>query len=211
MNLLIVRQKFPKNLAAIRKDMKINHFLISSILMLSCHLLPAQSVSFDLKTSPSADFTFNTIEKCVNGIIMPHVLDLNVNVTGSEWDLYVGTTTTGAGTWNVSTTYSTTGIATPPVSILQARIYNPNGTSLTGGGFFALTDIATPTYMIGSISNNPAVSCSDPSPVGTNQPGSYTSDPSCYKFRVDLKLTPGLTYRPGLYTLRVDFILIEDL
>src|SRR3954469_21970331 len=106
--------------------MKINRFLISSILMLSCHLLYAQSVSFDLKTSPSVDFTFNTIDKCVNGIIMPHALDLNVNVSGGEWDLYVGTTTTGAGTWNVSTTYSNTGIATPPVSILQARIYNPN-------------------------------------------------------------------------------------
>jgi len=181
------------------------------MLTFSCQALSAQSVSFDLKTSPSVDFTFNTIEKCINGITMPHALDLNVNVTGGEWDLYIGTTTTGAGTWNLSTSYSSTGIATPPVSILQARVYNPNNTSLTGGGFFPLSDIATPTYMIGSLSNDPSVGCGDPSPVGTNQAGSYTSDPSCYRFRVDLKLTPGLIYRPGLYTLRVDFILIEDL
>jgi hypothetical protein len=171
----------------------------------------AQSVNFELKTSPNVDFTFNTIDKYVNGITVPHALELDVNVTGSQWDLYIGTSTTAAGEWNVLTSYSTTGISPPPSGILQARIYNISNTPQTGAGFFPLTDIASPTYIIGSNGNDPAVNCSDPSPVGTNQPGDYSVDPECYRFKVDLKLVPGMNYRPGLYNMRVDFILIEDL
>lgn len=193
---------------------KKKHFILQTLVVVGILIgmhANGQSVSFDLKTSPNIDFTFNTIDKCVNGIIKPHALDLNVNVTGAQWDLYVGATTTAAGSWNVLTSYSTSGITPPPVNILQARMYNSSSTQLTGGGFFPVNDIATPTYVIGSSANDPGVNCSDPSPVGTNQPGDYTSDPGCYRFRVDLKLVPGLIYRPGFYSLRVDFILIEDL
>ena len=171
----------------------------------------AQSGGFELTTSPNADFIFNTLEKYQNGIVIPHVLTLNVNVSGAQWDLYMGATTTTAGSWNVSATYSNVGISPPPVSILQARVYNLSNTQLTGGGFFPLTDVATPIYLIGSTANDPAVSCGDPVPTGTNVAGDYISSPSCYKFNVDLKVTPGFTYRPGFYTLRVDFYIIEDL
>ena len=171
----------------------------------------AQSVNFDLKTSPNVDFVFNTIDKCVNGIIKPHALELNVNVTGAQWDLYIGSTTTVAGSWNVLSSYSTSGITPPPSNILQVRVYNGSNTPLTGGGFFPISDIGAPTYVIGSAGNDPAVNCADAIPIGTNQPGDYSSDPSCYRFRVDLKLVPGLIYRPGFYSLRVDYVLIEDL
>jgi len=171
----------------------------------------AQSVSFDLKTTPDLEFSFNTIDKYINGITRPNALELNVTATGSEWDLYIGATTTTAGSFNVVSSYSNNGIAQLPVSIVQARVYNTNNTSLTGGGFVPLTDIAAPVYIIGGSSNDAAVNCGDVVPTGTNQPGSYLSDPECYKFKVDLKLVPGLVYRPGLYTLRIDFILIEDL
>ena len=184
---------------------------LSGILLLSTRIAPAQAVAFELKSSPNADFTFNTIEKYVQGITLPHVLELNVNVTGTEWDLYIGTTTSSAGSWNVATSYSNTGISPPPVGLLQARVYNTNLTPQTGTGFFPLTDIGTPTWLIGSTADDPAVSCADVSPVGTNQPGDYLADPSCYRFKVDLKVSPGLTYRPGYYNLRVDFILIPDL
>jgi len=190
--------------------MKINLLFIIGI-MLSTSMVRAQPVNFELTTGPNIDFTFNTIEKYINGIYVSHALDLNVNATGSEWDLYIGTTTTGPGIWNLVTSYSSTGNATPPVGLLQARVYNTSNTTITGTGFFPLTDIATPTYIIGSSADDPAVTCSDPSPIGTNVIGDYLADPSCYKFRVDLKLVPGLTYKPGLYTLRVDFIVIPDL
>jgi hypothetical protein len=173
--------------------------------------IKAQSLSFDAKSSPDLDFTFNSIQKYINGITVAHALELNINAIGSEWDLYIGATTTAAGSFNVINSYSNTGTTPPPVSLIQARIYDSNNTPISGSGFFPLTDIATPTYIIGSSSNDAAVNCGDAVPTGTNTPGSYLTDPECYKFKVDLKLVPGLTYRPGLYTLRIDFIIIEDL
>jgi len=170
--------------------------------------LQAQSVSFALKTSPNIDFVFNTIEKYEQGIVMPSVLTLKVEAVSSEWDLYVGTTTITAGNFDLLNSYSTSGSAAIPVGILKARVYNTSNTSLTGTSFFNLTDIATPTYLIGSSSNDASANCGS---TGTNVSGSYATQPQCYTFKVDLKATPGLTYRAGLYSLRVDFILVQDL
>lgn len=170
-----------------------------------------QTFTFESKSSPDLDFTFNTIDKYINGITVAHALDLNINAIGGEWDLYIGATTTAAGSFNVVSSYSSTGITPPPVSLIQARVYNSNNTPVSGAGFFPLTDIATPVYIIGSNANDPTVNCGDAVPVGTNAPGDYMADPECYKMRVDLKLVPGLNYRPGLYTLRIDFVIIADL
>ena len=168
-----------------------------------------QSLSLDLKTSPRLNFDFNTIDKYINGITVYNVCELNVNVSGMQWDLYVGATTTNAGYWNVNSEYSTTGDY-PPLSIVELRVQNSSKTSLVPG-FFQLTDIASPTYIIGTGSApDVAINCSN---QGTNQPGDYLASPECYKFRVDMKITPGLNpvYRAGNYELRIDYVLIEDL
>jgi len=188
---------------------------INKLLFIVCCLLSAssngQSFTFDLKTSPNIDFTFNTIDKYKTGIIIPHALELKVVAAGGQWDLYMGATVTSTGNWNVISSYSSTGISPPPIGLLQARIYNIKNTEEIGPGFFALTDIAMPTYIIGTAARDTIHNCSDMNPIGTNQPGNYNADPGCYRFNVDLKVNPGFTYRPGLYTLRVDFIIIEDL
>ncbi len=183
------------------------------ILHASFFIIPAngQSVSFELKSTPSIDVTFNTIEKYRTGILLPHALELKVNSIGYQWDLYVAATTTAAGDCNVLSTYSTSGTLPVPVSVVQARIYNTGNTQQSGTSFFPLTDIAMPTYIIGTAGTDSAVSCADSVNLGTNQPGSYTSDPQCYRFNVDLKINPGFNYRPGMYGLRVDFIIIRDL
>lgn len=181
--------------------------LTLSLTLLHFSLL-AQSVSFALKTSPNVSFVFDTIDKYNYGIVLPSFVTLKVETVGTEWDLYVGTTTTTGGVFDVNTTYGTSGISSIPVSILQARVYNASGTSQTGTSFFNLTDIATPVYLIGSAANDPAVACSG---SGTNVAGSYTTQPQCYSFKVDLKATPGLNYKAGFYSLRVDFVLIQDL
>ena len=181
--------------------------LILSFILLHSVVL-AQAVSFALKTSPNVNFVFDSIDKYNNGIVMPSFVTLKVETSGTEWDLYVGTTTTSGGIFDVNTSYGTSGISSIPVTILQARAYNASGTSQTGTSFFNLTDIATPVYMIGSTANDPAVACAS---SGTNVAGSYTTQPQCYTFKVDLKATPGLTYKPGSYSLRVDFVLIQDL
>ena len=169
----------------------------------------AQSGGFELQTSPNVDFIFNTFEKYENGIVIPHALELNINASGAQWDLYMGATTTAAGSWNELSTYSSAGASPIPVNLLQARVYSQGNTQVMGGTFFPLTDVAAPVYIIGSPVDDPGISCGGG--PGTNEAGDYLSAPSCYKFNVDFKLDPGFGYRPGLYTLRVDFYIIEDL
>ncbi len=170
--------------------------------------LAAQSVSFALKTTPNNSFIFDTIEKYQNGIILPNYLTLKVESVGTEWDLYVGTTTGTGGIFDINTAYGTSGNASIPVGILQAKVTNTSNTSQTGSSFFNLTDIAIPRYIIGTSADDAAVACGSP---GANAAGSYTSQPQCYSFKVDLKAVPGLTYKAGSYSLRVDFILVQDL
>ncbi len=167
----------------------------------------AQSVSFALKTSPNITFDFNTIQKYENGITIMNACTLNIEATGTQWDLYVGATTTNIGYWDVTNTYGSTG-SLPTIGILKLQFRNAAATSLVSG-FFSLQDISTPTYIIGtSAAPDAAISCPN---LGTNTAGSYLTNPSCYKFNIDLRITPGFSLRPGLYTLRIDYVIIQDL
>jgi len=192
-----------------RKSRRNMRMLLMLLFALLCELtVNSQSVSFGITSASSnISFDFNTINKYKTGIIQYNAFELNVDVTGTQWDLYVGATTSVSGDFDVSSTYSSTGII-PPISILKMQFRNSSNTSLMSG-FFPLSDIASPTYIIGT-SAAPDLSISCPN-VGTNVAGSYTSNPGCYKFNVDMKITPGFTYKSGLYTLRIDYILIQDL
>lgn len=173
----------------------------------------AQMVNIDLATSPTADFTFDNIFKLNYGIVLPNAITLNVEAVGTQWDLYVGTVTTIAGMWDNASYYTSTGNGSIPVGILQMRVHNLSNTPQISG-FVPLQDIAVSTLdIIGDhlVAPDPAVNCSDLINTGTNTAGSYTVDPQCYQFKVDLKLTPGISYRPGLYTLQIEFIIAEDL
>jgi len=183
-------------------------------LMMAARLLfcmaNAQSVAYGPKSSPSIEFTFNTMSEYVNGITIPNALILNIDAELTQWDLYVGATTVSAGEWDITTQYSATG-DDPQVDLLEVRLRNSSLTPMVSG-FFPLSDIASPTYVIGTSSApDAAIDCSDPDPTGTNKAGDYLSSPECYKFNVDLRIVPGLTHRAGLYTLRIDFILAQDL
>lgn len=173
----------------------------------------AQTVSIDLTSPGNVDFTFNTIHKLINGIVIPNAIVINVEATGGQWDLYVGSVTAVAGTWDNAQYYTTSGNGSPPVNLLQMRVHNLSGTPLISG-YVPMQDIATSTLdIIGNHLNSPdpAVNCSDIIPAGTNTPGSYLTDPQCYSFRVDLKMAPGTIYRPGLYTLQIEYVIAEDL
>lgn len=180
---------------------------------MNASVINAQSVNFDFNSNPGVDFSFNTIAKYTNGIIIPNAVTLDVVATGTQWDLYVGTTTVTAGTWDNTQYYSPTGNGFPPVGLLQIAVRNAGNTSqLTG--FVPLQDIATSTLNIIGNRNSapdPPIHCSDAVHQGTNTAGSYITDPQCYQFNIDFKIVPGLNYKAGIYTLRVDFILARDL
>jgi len=186
---------------------KLNYLLLL-IAVLGCIMpLKAQSVSFALKTSPAIHLDFNTVQKYVSGITVMNVCELNIEAVGTQWDLYVGATTTVPGQWDVTSVYSAGG-SIPPINIMELQFRNASGTALVPG-FFPIQDILAPTYIIGSpVAPDPAVACPA---VGTNQAGSYLTSPSCYKFNVDMRVTPGFGLQAGAYSLRVDYILVQDL
>lgn len=189
-----------------RKVLQILRVLSITILLFNGFSAYNQTVSFELKTSPNIVFDFNTIQEYINGITYMNAVTLNINTT-QRFDIYVGATTTNPGFWNVTSTYSSGGVP-PPISILKLQFRNASSTSLMSG-FFPLQDITTPTYIIGTnTAPDPLIAC----PVnGTNAPGDYSSTPSCYKFNVDLKIVPGFTYQSGLYELRIDYVIVQDL
>lgn len=173
----------------------------------------AQTVNIVLSSSPNVDFTFNSITKLQAGIVIPNAITVNIEAAGGQWDLYMGTVTAVAGTWDNALYYTTSGNGMPPVGILQARVHNLSNTPQISG-YVPLQDIALSTLdIIGDHLNapDPSVNCGDANPTGTNTPGSYLTDPQCYQFRTDLKLVPGVTYRPGLYSLQIEFIVAADL
>jgi len=176
-------------------------------------VLNAQSVNFDFKSNPGADFTFNTMSKYTNGIIIPNAVTLDVVAINTQWDLYIGSTTVTAGTWDNVQYYCSTGNGFPPVNILQVAVRNASSTSQIPG-YVPMQDINTTTIdIIGNHNTapDPSVHCSDPVHQGTNTAGTYVTDPQCYQFSVDFRIVPGINYKAGLYTLRVDIIVARDL
>jgi hypothetical protein len=138
---------------------------------------------------------------------MMAAVTLNINVTGTNWDLYVGAETTNTGYWDVASTYSSNGL-TPTIDLVELRFRNLNNTSQQSG-YFDLTDISSPTYVIGSAAApDPSVSCPG---TGTNEPGDYLSNPACYQFKVDLRINPDFSFQAGLYTLTIKYVIVEDL
>jgi hypothetical protein len=187
--------------------------VILMLLLSAPHFSGAQSVDISLVSNPNVEFTFNTMNKLVNGIVIPNAITFDVTAVGTRWDLYVGSVTSTASIWDNAQYYTTSGNGLPPVGLLQMRVHNLSNTPRISG-YVPIQDVATTNLdIIGNHLSNPdpAVNCSDPVHTGTNTPGSYLADPECYQFRVDLKITPGLNYRPGVYTMEIEFIIAADL
>ena len=170
-------------------------------------------VDISVVSNPNIEFKFNTVQKLTNGIVIPDAITFNIIAIGTNWDLYAGSVTGTVGTWDNAQYYTTSGNGFPPVNILEMRVHNLSSTPQISG-YHVMQDISTTTLdIIGNhnFAPDPAVNCSDASHTGTNTPGSYVTDPQCYQFKVDLKCTPGIQYRPGVYTLELEFIVAPDL
>jgi len=180
---------------------------LAVILFFTIITLPGVGQTLDLAITKGSDltFTFNTIRSYATGGILGNASEVTVEST-VEWDLYVGTETTVAGFWDLVQSYSDAGSDNIPVSILEVRANSPGLTSQEAA-FFQLSDISTPTFLIGSNVDDPNTG----SGIGTNDPGDGLADPNSHRFRISYKLTPGFDYSPGIYTLTVLFTIAEDL
>lgn len=168
---------------------------------------PAQSLEFEAKTTPNIAFIFDTFAKYQAGITQSNFIELNIAADGVEWDLYVGAQTDTPDEWNTIENYSQTGI-TPETSLIELQFRNAGNTAQTNG-FFPLTDIATPTYIIGTSGIDGITTCNN---VGANEAGDYLTTPECHQFRVDIRIRPDTyEYQPGLYTLQINFTLVQTL
>lgn len=177
------------------------------ILIIMCDKdLKGQTLSFEMVQDHEISFVFNSIEKYQNGLLAMNAFTLRIIAEDVNWDLYVGAETLDPGLWDVIAVYGTVG-QEPGIELLEARFRNSASTSLVEG-FFELTDITTPTYIIGSPGLDVPVACPG---QGTNTPGSYLTEPQCFQFNVDLRIVPGFEYRPGLYRLLLNFVISEDL
>lgn len=181
------------------------------MILISSHVR-AQAVNIEISSDPNVQFNFTTIEQLLNGIVIPNAITVNIAADSTQWDLYAGSVTTAAGDWDVVQYYSTGGNGNVPVDILSMRVHNLSNTQITTG-YIPLRDINTsPIEIIGNYSlADPLINCSDFNHTGANAPGSYLTDPQCYQFRVDLKATPGINYRTGVYTMQIVFIVAQDL
>lgn len=165
----------------------------------------SQTLDITVTRGTDLDFTFNTIRQYMNGIITPNATEFQITST-TEWDLYVGSQTITPGEWDLLTSYSSVGNSQVPVSILEVRATSPGGTSQQTS-FFQMQDVSNPVYLIGSAADDVLTTTG----VGTNAPGDPSNDLFTHRFRIDYKLTPGVDYRPGVYSLTVVFTLAEDL
>ena len=165
----------------------------------------AQNVSFEAVSSPDTHFDFRTVAQYQNGIVQYNALQLSVQ-SDARWDFYVGAETDVPGVWNQLTSYGSQGHL-PTVELLQLRVRSAAGTPQVSG-FFALRDVSTPVYLIGSEGSDVEIPCGS---GATNAPGSYLTEPGCYIFNVDMRLQPGFGWQPGAYALTIHFVLVPDL
>ncbi len=200
--------EFKKRLAP-GKLFKHSVFAICLAGLLFCWL-PVKSqdgnLSLETVSDPEVTFLFNTIQKFQSGISVQNAINLRVTAVDVNWDLYVYAETDVPGLWNEVLSYSDYGLH-PESGLLELRFRNAANTPNIDG-FFPIDDISNPAYIIGSPGADPDINCPE---MGTNTPGNYIDQPQCYEFTVDMRIQPGFDHRPGLYTLNVMYVIVEDL
>ena len=191
-------------------------------------------LNLTMTTNPQVDFVFSTIQEYMHGITRFNAVQLEVDAT-MAWDLFAYASTDN---WVQVQQYSTNGSTRLPAEILEIRSSFNNG--LTVENFNSFTSIKGLTHS--------GVSGGDPTEdtqflagmVGTGvgesaPPGTAAGNPSTHRFRLDMRLEPGIpatfpkstvpladaidwdpieddTYAAaGYYYLEVVYSLVEDL
>lgn len=177
------------------------------------------NVRIDYTDISRIEFVFDNFSKYQAGIAYYGVARIKVNVENKtpidpdcRWMLRMSienNPSSGAlhDEWETLMTYSPTSqTPKPTIDILNVKIENGCNTPLNSGSF---QNFSSHNDQIQIIENNgiliPTGSCTQ----GVNGPGSYYTNYDEFTFEIDLRVTPGFNYRPGVYNLELKFHLEE--
>lgn len=166
-------------------------------------------LSFEIVREQEVFFNFNAIQKYQAGITVSNAMILRIDADVS-WDLYVYAKTQDEGLWDQQLIYAQYGDL-PEIEIMELRFRNTFNTSNISG-FFPLQGESSPIYIIGSPGLDAIIECDNAgNSQGANAPGNHLVNPECYQFNVDVRIVPGFSLRPGLYTLHIEYVIVENL
>lgn len=158
--------------------------------------------------SADANFVFNTHQSFQLGKIIPNALVLGVvaeNTNAWNFSVYAEADDgLNPDEWEQILSYSNQG-EVPQIRDLEIRVRNNANTTLISE-FTSMGNTLDPLNIIPV--NEELITCPN---QGTNAPGSYLTEPSCYRFRVDYRFKPSYDMQPGLYRLRIIYVISENL
>lgn len=172
-------------------------------------------VQFVPNTTVTADFTFDTFSKYLSGITYNAVATVRVQVDeqappdpNCKWLLRMEVDNNpAAGTnvtdWETRVDYSPTSSAPEPtIDILNVRVDNPCNTPFNAGVYQTFTNHGD---QLDIIQNTGVVITAGSCVTNVNGPGSFYTNYDEFTFKVDLRISPGFNYRPGIYELELIF------
>lgn len=189
-------------------------------------LLYAQTVCnnvvLEIKEQPAVDFVFDDMRDYFAGITKEGVITLKVDVedltpslNSCKWKLIMEVNNspelgTNADEWVRDFLYTSNPTPTSPqIDILSIKVSNSCNTPIYDN--FQIFDLnGDEIDIIKDLNiNNPTTPCA--SNVIVNGAGNYKTNYDQYIFKVSFKVDPAFTYSPGIYHLKIDFKLIEDI
>lgn len=170
-------------------------------------------------TGVNADFTFDSFGKYLGGISMNAIATIKVKVDektppdpNCKWLLRMEVDNnpsagSAAGNWETRASYSPTSSSPiPTIDILRVRVDNPCHTPVNAGIFQTFNNHGD---QLDIIQNTGVLVTAGSCVTNTNGPGSFFTNYDEFIFKLDLRITPGYTYRPGIYELKLTFHLEE--
>jgi hypothetical protein len=187
-------------------------------------------LNLTMTTNPQVDFVFKTIQEYNLGITKYNATQLEVDAT-LAWDLFVYAST---DEWTQVESYSTNGNNYLPAEILELQSSVASAAAININTFSSLLGLANSTVAAGVPT---AATQFLAGGLGTLSaggeafaPGTANNNPTTHKFRIDMRLKPGIpaTFpnstvlltangnnedyaQAGYYYLEVVYSLVEDL
>ena len=184
-------------------------------------------LNLTMTTNPQVDFVFKTIQEYNLGITRFNATQLEVDAT-LAWDLFLYASTDN---WTQVEAYSTNGEAVLPAEILemQSNVVCAAPENISGG-FTSLMGLTNSTVVAGVPTIGTQYLGGEFGTAAGEQvaPGTAANNPTTHKFRLDMRLKPGIpaTFpnstvaldplgpgyaQAGYYYIEVVYTLIEDL